>query len=76
MRNPHPKPESPKSQQKRFELCPIPEFRHSIATIQLDQEEAACYRNVPVVLDFRSGFYVFPVRTTFFYFYFIIVKSL
>lgn len=32
----------------------------STATIQLDQEEAACYRNVPIVLDFRSGFYVFP----------------
>lgn len=32
----------------------------STATIQLDQEEAACYRNVPVVADFRSGFYVFP----------------
>ncbi|KAI9508539.1 FAD dependent oxidoreductase [Russula earlei] len=30
------------------------------ATIQLTQEEAARYRNVPVVLDFRTGFYVFP----------------
>jgi len=30
------------------------------AKIQLTEEEAARYRDVPVVLDFRSGFYVFP----------------
>jgi sarcosine oxidase/L-pipecolate oxidase len=34
----------------------------TVATIQLSKEEAERYRDVPVVLDFRSGFYVFPVR--------------
>jgi hypothetical protein len=51
----------------RSALPPSPKFRQSTATIQLDQEEAACYRDVPVVLDFRSGFYVFPVRARFFF---------
>ncbi|OAX43656.1 FAD dependent oxidoreductase [Rhizopogon vinicolor AM-OR11-026] len=32
----------------------------SVATIQLTSEEAEEYRNTPVVLDFRTGFYVFP----------------
>ncbi|KAG1854156.1 FAD dependent oxidoreductase [Suillus subalutaceus] len=32
----------------------------SIATIQLTPEEAEEYRKTPVVLDFRTGFYVFP----------------
>ncbi|KAG2159136.1 FAD dependent oxidoreductase [Suillus bovinus] len=32
----------------------------SIATIQLTPEEADEYRKTPVVLDFRTGFYVFP----------------
>ncbi|KIJ65915.1 hypothetical protein HYDPIDRAFT_110003 [Hydnomerulius pinastri MD-312] len=32
----------------------------SVAMIQLDEEEAARYNNLPVVLDFRTGFYVFP----------------
>ena len=31
-----------------------------IATIQLTKEEADAYRQCPVVLDFSSGFYVFP----------------
>jgi hypothetical protein len=35
--------------------------RQSIATIQLTPEEAEDYRKTPVVLDFRTGFYVFPV---------------
>ena len=39
----------------------LSKFRHGTATIQLNQEEAACYRDVPVVLDFRSGLYIFPV---------------
>ncbi|KAG2043778.1 FAD dependent oxidoreductase [Suillus americanus] len=32
----------------------------SVATIQLAPEEAEEYRKTPVVLDFRTGFYVFP----------------
>ncbi|KAG1746494.1 FAD dependent oxidoreductase [Suillus lakei] len=32
----------------------------SIATIQLTPEEAEEYRKTPVVLDLRTGFYVFP----------------
>ncbi|EJT96749.1 FAD dependent oxidoreductase [Dacryopinax primogenitus] len=32
----------------------------SVATIQLTAEEAELYRNVPVVLDFASGWYGFP----------------
>ncbi|KAI0260175.1 FAD dependent oxidoreductase [Gloeopeniophorella convolvens] len=32
----------------------------TVATVQLTDEEAARYRAVPVVLDFRTGFYVFP----------------
>ncbi|KAI0057880.1 FAD dependent oxidoreductase [Artomyces pyxidatus] len=32
----------------------------SLATIQLSPEEADLYRKCPVVLDFVSGFYVFP----------------
>ena len=35
--------------------------RQSVATIQLTPEEAEEYRRTPVVLDFRTGFYVFPV---------------
>jgi len=34
----------------------------TVATIQLSREEAERYRDVHVVLDFRSGFYIFPVR--------------
>src|SRR5882757_9201217 len=49
-------------QEGRIALIVPPKFRQSTATIQLNQEEAACYRNVPIVWDFRSGFYVFPVR--------------
>ncbi|KAI0002175.1 FAD dependent oxidoreductase [Russula compacta] len=33
---------------------------HTIATIQLTQEEAARYGDVPVIMDFRDGFYMFP----------------
>ncbi|KAL1745024.1 FAD dependent oxidoreductase [Schizophyllum fasciatum] len=32
----------------------------SVAMIQLTEEEAVHYRKCPVVLDFSSGFYVFP----------------
>jgi len=32
----------------------------SIATIQLTSEEADIYRSCPVVLDFSTGFYIFP----------------
>ncbi|KDQ55204.1 hypothetical protein JAAARDRAFT_37733 [Jaapia argillacea MUCL 33604] len=32
----------------------------SVATIQLTTKEAERYRKCPVVLDFKSGFYVFP----------------
>lgn len=32
----------------------------SVATIQLTAEEALKYNDCPVVLDFKSGFYVFP----------------
>ena len=34
----------------------------SITMIKLSQEEAARYRGVPVVIDLRAGFYIFPVR--------------
>ena len=30
--------------------------------IQLTPEEADAYRKCPVVLDFNTGFYIFPVR--------------
>lgn len=40
--------------------CPIPS--QSIATIQLSAAEAARYRESPVLLDFATGFYMFPVR--------------
>lgn len=33
----------------------------TIAQIQLTEEEAARYRDVPVLLNFHTGFYVFPV---------------
>ncbi|KAF8270483.1 FAD dependent oxidoreductase [Lactarius quietus] len=32
----------------------------TVATIQLTPDEAARYRNVPVVLDFHTNFYIFP----------------
>ncbi|EIN06698.1 FAD dependent oxidoreductase [Punctularia strigosozonata HHB-11173 SS5] len=32
----------------------------TVATIQLTEEEAARYRACPVILDFGSGFYMFP----------------
>ncbi|KAI0042630.1 FAD dependent oxidoreductase [Auriscalpium vulgare] len=32
----------------------------SIATIQLTPDEGARYREVPIILDFSSGFYMFP----------------
>ncbi|KAI0343725.1 FAD dependent oxidoreductase [Trametopsis cervina] len=32
----------------------------TVATIQLTAEEAETYRKCPVVLDFRTGFYIFP----------------
>lgn len=31
--------------------------------VQLSDEEAAKYRHCPVVLDFSSGFYIFPVSS-------------
>lgn len=34
----------------------------SVAMIQLSQEEAARYKDLPVVLDFRPGFGVHPLR--------------
>ena len=34
----------------------------SVAMIQLSQEEAARYKDLPVVLDFRSGFGELPLR--------------
>ena len=37
--------------------------RQTVATIQLTPEEAEEYRKTPVVLDFRTGFYVFPVSS-------------
>jgi hypothetical protein len=37
------------------------ESSQCIAMIQLTKEEAAQYEDCPVVLDFASGFYVFPV---------------
>jgi len=30
--------------------------------IKLSQEEVTRYRDVPVVMDIHTGFYVFPVR--------------
>jgi sarcosine oxidase/L-pipecolate oxidase len=39
-------------------------LRQSVATIQLNHEEADKYRDCPVVLDFGSGFYIFPVRSS------------
>lgn len=44
--------------------------RQSIATIQLTPEEAERYRSCPVVLDFTSGFYIFPVCSVIFYIFF------
>jgi len=32
----------------------------SVATIKLDQEEARKYADCPVILDFQTGFYIFP----------------
>ncbi|KAF8515559.1 FAD dependent oxidoreductase [Gautieria morchelliformis] len=32
----------------------------SVATIKLSEEEAKAYANVPVILDYTTGFYVFP----------------
>jgi sarcosine oxidase / L-pipecolate oxidase len=37
-------------------------YRQGLVTIQLTPEEAVQYKDVPVVLDFSSGFYSFPVR--------------
>ncbi|KAG6813524.1 hypothetical protein H0H92_010229 [Tricholoma furcatifolium] len=31
-----------------------------VAMVQLDKEEAELYKDIPVVLDFETGFYVFP----------------
>jgi sarcosine oxidase/L-pipecolate oxidase len=42
----------------------VPYSRQSIATIQLSSEETHNYRDCPVVLDFGSGFYVFPVNSS------------
>jgi sarcosine oxidase/L-pipecolate oxidase len=39
--------------------------RQCIAMVQLTQEEADIYKNCPVVLDFESGFYIFPVSISF-----------
>ena len=33
--------------------------------IKLSQEEAERYRDVPVVMDIHTGFYIFPVRAPF-----------
>lgn len=38
----------------------------SIVTIQLTKEEADRYKQCPVVLDFDSGFYIFPASFPFF----------
>ena len=35
--------------------------------IQLTPEEAKTYKDVPVVLDYTTGFYMFPVRNLFKY---------
>ena len=35
--------------------------RQTVATIQLTAEEGDRYRGCPVILDFVSGFYIFPV---------------
>ncbi|KAF7321586.1 DAO domain-containing protein [Mycena kentingensis (nom. inval.)] len=32
----------------------------SVAMVQLTEDEAAAYRDIPVIVDFESGFYVFP----------------
>jgi len=37
--------------------------RQSLAMVQLSEEEALAYRDCPVVLDFSSGFYIFPVSS-------------
>ena len=37
------------------------DYRQCVAMIQLTPEEAVKYQDCPVVLDFKSGFYVFPV---------------
>lgn len=37
--------------------------RQCIAMVQLTEEEGDKYRQSPVVLDFESGFYIFPVHT-------------
>ena len=33
--------------------------------IKLSQEEAERYKGVPVVMDFHTGFYIFPVCAPF-----------
>ncbi|KAK7057537.1 DAO domain-containing protein, partial [Favolaschia claudopus] len=33
-----------------------------VAMIQLSQDEAELYKDCPVVLDFKTGFYIFPVK--------------
>jgi sarcosine oxidase/L-pipecolate oxidase len=44
-------------------LLRLKQFSHCVTTVQLSQEEASDYRRCPVVLDFKSGFYVFPVSS-------------
>ena len=34
-----------------------------MAMVQLSRKEAEMYKDCPVVLDFSSGFYIFPVST-------------
>lgn len=34
-----------------------------MAMIQLSPEEAEIYKDCPVVVDFSSGFYIFPVSS-------------
>lgn len=34
-----------------------------MAMVQLSPEEAEIYKDCPVVLDFSSGFYIFPVSS-------------
>ncbi|KAJ7496958.1 FAD dependent oxidoreductase [Mycena latifolia] len=35
-----------------------------VAMIQLTEQEGNCYRECPVVLDYKSGFYIFPPNET------------
>lgn len=48
---------------KSADLRSLSHVSQTVATIQLTSAEAKRYRSCPVVLDFGTGFYIFPVST-------------